>query len=171
MPNWCWNNVQFSGEHKNLENVGKLFKKTIDIQEKTGSGQLLFGIEESIDGYFFNINLDSGPDWLSISFESRWSPIVNDIVRIAELFNLTFTYEYEEGGNALHGKYTFAYEEGESVLYEQTPSEEEIESCRFKEEDDDKDDMTGFNMEKLEGIIEQSEMKAISIVRFQEESA
>ena len=171
MPNWCYNNVTFEGEENNLENLNKLFEKTIDIQNKTGQGQLLFGLEESIDGYMFDIQIqDMYPGYLNVSFESRWAPIPNDIVRIAELFNLQFEYDYEEGGMNLYGKYTFKYEEEEGVLYEQSASEEDINSCRYKEEDDEDDpeDMSGLNLEKLESIIEHNEMHCRSIERLQQ---
>lgn len=177
MPNWCWNNVEFTGEQKNVENLYKLFEKTIDMQEKTGRGQLLFGLDGSIDGYMFEIsNLAQGDNYLTLSFQSRWSPIPNEIVRIAELFNLQFEYDYEEGGMNLYGKYTFEYEddEKEGVLYEQFASEEDVDSCRYKEEDDDPDDpdeMSGLNLEKLESIIEHNEMHGRSITRIQEVAA
>ena len=81
MPNWCWNNVEFTGEQKNIDNLSKLFEKTIEIQEITGQGQLLFGLEGSIDGYMFEIsNVDQGEGYLMLSFQSRWSPIPYDIV-------------------------------------------------------------------------------------------
>ena len=177
MPNWCWNNVTFEGEEKNLENLNKLFEKTIDIQNKTGSGQLLFGLEQAIDGYMFEIQIqDMYPGYLSISFQSRWAPIPNEIVRIAELFNLQFECEYEEGGMNIYGKYTFEYEddEKEGVLYEQFASEEDVDSCRYKEEDDDPDEpdeMSGLNLEKLESIIKHNEMHGRSITRIQEVAA
>jgi hypothetical protein len=177
MPNWCWNNVEFTGEEKNLENLSKLLDKTIEMQEKTGQGQLLFGLESSIDGYMFNIsNIDSGEGWLKLSFDSRWAPIPNEIIRIAELFNLQFVCDYEEGGMSLYGKYTFEYEdvENEGVLYEQSATEEDIDSCRYKDEADDPDDpdeMSGLNLEKLESIIEHNEMHCRSITRIQETAA
>ena len=138
MPNWCWNNVEFTGEQKNVENLYKLFEKTIYMQEKTGYGQLLFGLDGSIDGYMFEIsNLDQGDNYLTLSFSSRWAPIPNDIVRIAELFDLQFTYSYDEPGMDLYGKYTFEISDGEKSLYEQSPTQDEIDECRFREEDDD----------------------------------
>lgn len=169
MPNWCWNNVEFTGEQKNVENLYKLFEKTIDIQEKTGMGQLLFGLEGSIDGYMFEIsNLDSDEGWISLSFQSRWAPIPNDIVRIAELFNLQFTYSYDESGMALYGKYTFEIIDGEGTLYEQSASEEDIKECTFKEEGDEDDEETGFDYEKLESFIENASMESHSITRINE---
>ena len=169
MPNWCWNNVEFTGKEKNLNNLSKLIDKTIEMQEKTGEGQLLFGLEGSIDGYMFDIcNVDSGEGWLTLSFQSRWAPIPNDIVRIAELFDLQFTYDYEEGGNALHGKYTFEIIDGEGTLYEQSASEEDVQACHFKEENDEEEEETGFDYEKLEMLIENTSMTSLSVTRINE---
>lgn len=172
MPNWCWNNVEFTGEQKNVENLYKLFEKTIDMQEKTGHGQLLFGLDGSIDGYMFEIsNLDQGDNYLTLSFQSRWAPIPNDIVRIAELFDLQFTYSYDEGGMELYGKYTFEISDGEKSLYEQSPTADQIDECRFREEDDDEDCPSGFNYDALENFIESSPMESCQVTRVNETAA
>lgn len=166
MANWCWNNIEFTGEEKNVENLYKLFQKTVDMQEKTEQAQILFGLEGHIDGYMFDIgdiNLENC--WLSLSFQSRWSPIPNDMVRIAELFDLQFNYDYEESGMGLHGKYTFKITDGEGTLYEQCASQNDIEKCRFKEEGDEEDEESGFDFEKLEAIIENMPMTSILITR------
>ena len=172
MPNWCWNTVEFTGEEKNLENLSKLLDKTIEMQEITGHGQLLFGLEGSIDGYMFEIsNIDSDEGWLNFSFQSKWGPIPNDIVRIAELFNLQFTYDYEESGNGIYGKYTFEIIGDERNLYEQCASEEDIKECIFKEEGDDDDEENGFDYEKLETIIERKQMESCAVTRINETAA
>ena len=169
MPNWCWNNVEFTGEQKNIDNLSKLFEKTIEMQEITGQGQLLFGLEGSIDGYMFEIsNVDQGEGYLILSFQSRWSPIPYDIVRIAELFNLQFTYSYDEGGMSIYGKYTFEIIDGEGTLYDQSPSDAGIDECRFQEEGDDEDEKSGFDYEKLESLIESCKMEAQSITRIKD---
>ena len=172
MPNWCWNNVEFTGEQKNVENLYKLFEKTIDMQEKTGHGQLLFGLDGSIDGYMFEIsNVDQGEGYLMLSFQSRWAPIPNDIVRIAELFDLQFTYSYDEGGMSLYGKYTFEIIDGEGNLYEQSATEEQVSACTFMEDDDDEDSPSGFDYEKLENFIESAAMESHSITRVNDTAA
>lgn len=169
MPNWCWNSVEFTGEQKNVENLCKLLEKTVDMQEKTGMGQLLFGLDGSIDGYMFDIcNIDSDEGWVSLAFQSRWSPIPNDMVRIAELFNLQFTYDYEESGMGLFGKYTFEIIDKEGTLYEQSASEEDIKECTFKEENDEEEEETGFDYEKLEMLIENAVMSSLSVTRINE---
>ena len=172
MPNWCWNHVAFTGEEKNLNNLSKLLIKTVEMQKITGYGQLLFGLEGSIDGYMFDISeIDSDEGWLNFSFQSRWAPIPNDIVRIAELFDLQFTYSYDEGGMSLYGKYTFEIIDGEGNLYEQSVTEEQVSKCTFMEDDDDEDCPSGFDYEKLEGFIESASMESHSITRVNDTAA
>jgi hypothetical protein len=169
MPNWCWNTVQFTGKQNNLENLNKLLHKTVEMQEKTGMGQILHGIEGSLDGYMFDISdVDLGDEYLSLTFQSRWAPIPNDIVRIAELFDLQFTYSYDEGGMALYGKYTFEIIDGEGNLYEQSVTEKQVSECTFMEDDDDEDCPSGFDYEKLEGFIESASMESCQVTRVNE---
>jgi len=168
MANWCSAIVEFRGEKKSIDIVKRLFDKTIEIADKTHEGQILFGLEGAIDGYMFNLyNLDfsDDDDWINIQFETKWAPIPNDIVRIAETFNLTFTYEFEESGNEIYGKYHF---DGE-YLTVQRPTDEEIQSCRYKlEEDEDDEDLGGFDFEKMFDIIEHSEHEGEQIKRINE---
>lgn len=169
MPNWCWNTVEFTGKQKNLENLKKLLHKTVDIQEATGLGQILHSLEGAIDGYMFNIHgIELGDEYLSMAFESRWSPIPNDMVRIAELFNLDFTYSYEESGMELHGKYTFEIVDGESHLAEQVANEEDIKACRIYDEDGEDE---GLDYEKLHDLIESNDMFSQSITRIENTTA
>lgn len=165
MPNWCSNTVEFRGEKKSIDVVSRLLEKTIEMADKTNEGQILFGLEGTIDGYMFNpyIN-DEDIGYITIIFESRWNPIPNDMVRIAEVFNLTFDYDYEESGNQIYGKYIFDGEE----LTDQFPTEDEIAMCVYKEEDDKDDEMSGFNYEKLYTLVENATPSGIPIIRINE---
>jgi hypothetical protein len=152
MPNWCWNQLEFYGKEKTIENLHKLFEKTEEMERKTGYGQLLHGIEEALDGYMFNLCIDSPDcDTLTLTFDSRWSPIPQDMIKIADMFNLTFIYKYEEGGMGLYGKYIYD-EEGMS---EYSLTEEELETFRYKNEDDEEDEQTGIDYEGLWDFIDE----------------
>lgn len=169
MPNWCSNTVIFTGEKKNLKNLNKLLHKTADIQEKTGQGQLLHSLEGFIDGYMFYIgSIDLEEDCLRFSFDSKWNPIPNDIIRIAELFNLEFTYDYEECGMGLYGKYTFEINDDENCLYEQMASDEDINLCKTFDENGEEESM---NYEKLEECISHVEMYSRDIIRLSNATA
>ena len=165
MPNWCCNTVEFRGDKKSIEVVGRLLERTIEMADKTNEGQVLFGLENVIDGYMFNpyVN-DEDENYIILIFESRWNPIPNDMVRIAEVFDLSFEYDYEESGNHIYGKYLF----NDGELTDQCPTEDELATCLYKEEDDEDDEMSGFNYEKLYGIIERASPNGIPIIRINE---
>jgi hypothetical protein len=156
MPNWCWNCVTFSGEEKNLESLKKLVEKTIEQEEKTGRGQLLFGLEGHIDGYMFSLCMSTED---TIIFDSRWSPIPQDMVRIAQLFNLTFTYEYEESGCCIYGCYTY---DSDGYLYDQFLSEADVEECKIPDEDDS-DELNSIDYEKLWNMVANAELISIEL--------
>jgi hypothetical protein len=153
MPNWCSNNVTFTGNEDNLNNFQKVLEKTIEIQDSHGNGEMLFVLEGVIDGYMFWIQTtDTGV----ISFESRWSPIPQDMVRIAQLFDLEFEYEYEESGGNLYGKYI--YKNG--VLTDQYLDEDDIETCKIHKEDDEFPDM---DYEKLWDLVENMDKETVNL--------
>lgn len=176
MPNWCYNNVTFYGEKQNITNLGKLLDKTIDLEDKTHHGQTLFTFEGVIEGYMFSIGYEILDDdtTLVLTFDSRWSPIPHDVVRIAELFNLKFEYDYEESGMDLYGKYTLEKDLGddEAYLMHQSLESEHINSCRVKvdnnfaeEEDDDDDAEYELDYEKLHDLILEMEPEYVQIYR------
>ena len=153
MANWCSNNVTFTGAEENLNNFQRLLEKTIEIQESHGNGEMLLGLEGVLEGYMFWINTsDTGV----ISFESRWNPIPQDMVRIAQMFDLEFEYEYEESGCDLYGKYT--YENG--MLMCQCLDEDEANSCKTYNEDEDVHDV---DYEKLWDLVEEADYETVGL--------
>lgn len=153
MPNWCSNNVTFTGTEANLNNFQRLLDKTIKVQESHGNGEMLIRLEGVLDGYMFWIQTtDTGV----ISFESRWNPIPQDIVRIAQLFDLDFEYEYEESGCDLYGKYT--YENG--MLTCQCLDEDEANSCKTYNKDDDIHDV---DYDKLWDLVEEADCESVEL--------
>lgn len=153
MPNWCSNNVTFTGTEENLNKFQRLLDKTIKIQESHGNGEMLIGLDGVLDGYMFWIHTaNTGV----ISFESRWNPIPQDIVRIAQLFDLEFEYEYEESGCDLYGKYT--YENG--MLMCQCLSEEEADSCKTYDKDEE---IYDFDYDKLWDLVEEADGESVGL--------
>lgn len=169
MPNWCYNTIEFKGEQKKLNNLNKLLHKTVDIQNATGNGQILHSLEGAIDGYMFDISgIELGDEYLTFYFHSKWNPIPNDIVRIAELFNLHFTYDYEELNMGVYGKYTFTIIDGESHLEEQVANDEDIDACRMYDENGEDEGLDYYRLEKL---IESKDMFPQSITRIENTTA
>lgn len=153
MPNWCSNNVTFTGTEANLNNFQRCLDKTIEIQDSHGNGEMLVGLEGVLDGYMFWIQTtDTG----IISFESRWEPIPQDMVRIAQLFDLEFEYEYEESGNSIYGTYT--YQNG--MLMNQCLDEEEIDSCKEYSEEEDSNET---DYDKLWDLVEEADCESVEL--------
>ena len=111
MPNWCFNQIEFTGEEANVQKVISLFLEMREREIKTNEGQKPEFSE--LDDYFFSISVDDN----YISFESRWSPIVGSCVEIAKNFDLNFQYTYDESGNQIFGKaiYTAGNEGAEEL--------------------------------------------------------
>lgn len=153
MPNWCSNNVTFTGLEENLNKFQRLLEKTIEIQNLHGNGEMLVGLEGVLEGYMFWINTsDTGV----ISFESRWAPIPQDMVRIAQMFDLEFEYEYEESGCDLYGRYT--YEAG--MLMCQCLSEEEADSCKTYDAEEELHDV---DYEKLWDLVNEADVEGVGL--------
>jgi len=163
MANWCSNTVDFSGSKKNINNLHQLFEKTVEIQNKSSLGQLLFSLEGVIDGYMFTINYDLvDEDYLQVTYESKWNPIPHDMVRIAQMFELTFIYNYQEEGNQLYGVYNF---DGTDLSYK-TLSDEELEECTYVVGDTgdvDDDVYTEIDYEKADDFLDNKSFDSMEI--------
>lgn len=159
MANWCSNNITFSGDEKSIHILEKLLQKTITVEDITGKGQLLHGIDgPEIDGYMFCLVInDTTEEEISIQFESKWNPIPLEMVRIAKMFNLTFEYWYEE--SSLHGRYV--YENNE--LTDQCLTDDDVDACRFKEPGDEEDEISGLDYEQIESRIMETNAEPVSI--------
>ena len=160
MANWCTNNITFNGDKKSISILEKLVLKTIDLENITDKGQLLYSITESDnDIYMFSLNInDVTEEEISLSFESRWNPSPNHMVRIADIFELTFEYWYEESGNCIYGKYNYK----NNILTDQCLTEEDVNECRFKEDWDEEDEVSGLNYDLIESMIEECNPNEVS---------
>lgn len=99
MANWCFNSVTFSGSESNTNKVIELFNQLHKQEKKEQCGQKPDFVQG--DNYFFNIVINED---INIQFESRWSPIISELVEIAKEFDLDFESTYEENGNLIFGK-------------------------------------------------------------------
>jgi hypothetical protein len=105
MPNWCYNYVSFSGKEEDLIKLQEVFSEMIKQEGITNEGQLpeFAKISEQLDlnRWFFQLN-DNGD--FGFTYETKWAPNTLNLVAIADLFNLEFESEYEEGGCLIYGK-------------------------------------------------------------------
>lgn len=162
MANWCSTQIEFSGSKKNIKNLHQLFERTVEMQNIKGEGQLLFGLEGVIDGYMFSIEYDLiDDDYFQVTYESKWNPLPHDMVRIAQMFKLTFISTYQEEGNQLYGVYNF---DGTNLSYK-TLSDEELEACKYVVEDYGSDDdvYTEIDYEKAEDFLDNKSFESMEI--------
>lgn len=111
MPNWCYNQIRFTGDESNVKKAIELFSQMEKLENETHEGQK--PEFSKLDDCFFSIDVSDD----LISFESRWTPNVNSCVEIAKKFDLNFEYTYDECGNMIFGKaiYTAGNEEAEEL--------------------------------------------------------
>jgi len=104
MPNWCINNVMFSGE--NISKVDKLFNELMKQQASSGLGVLPHwkACEKNQARHMFEIQyLGDG----TYQFESKWAPALIAMFLIGRRLKIAFEISWEEIGMSLYGSATF----------------------------------------------------------------
>lgn len=102
MANWCNNMVAFEGSTEAIKQVTELFKAMAEKEKTENAGQLPDFIKDD-DGYFFHIDWDEEDEGF-FRYETRWSPNIVIVKKIAERLHLNFTYDYEELGFLVFGR-------------------------------------------------------------------
>ena len=136
MANWCSNTVTFEGPEDRLKTLYKLFLKMTKLQTATGKGQIfpLFqNVNEDIS-YLFNIYLsdEENPVGGYIQFETKWSPDPTSFMLIANMFDVSFTYQAEEMSMGIYCEYK--YDPKDCTLYTRELTDEESDSAKSCEE-------------------------------------
>lgn len=136
MANWCSNTVVFEGKPEAIEQIQQLFKSMAEKQQEENCGQLPDFVEDSNGGYFFDIYQDDDVTGI-FQYETKWSPNMEIIQKIAEHYEVNFTHDYEEIGNLVYGRATF-YDKLltdvylEDVDFEQYEFDEETDTYHFE---------------------------------------
>jgi hypothetical protein len=153
MANWCNNYLWFDG--KKEEEVIALFKE-MEVKSEDGTKGVLPEFIEDGD-YFFDISVDGH----NIRFETRWSPNIPEVVKIADKFGLNFELHYEELGNGIFGKTIYT----DGVLTKYDLDSEDIMGIEF---DDEKDCLVydGKEYESDSDIYEELFEKKFGIIYF-----
>lgn len=146
MANWCCNTLTFNGSKTNILNLSKIILEMKHRGDEQNKGVLPIIQEDQNDLHFFyieyiddSLNTDSSDDddhHLSISYQSKWSPVVNSVAWLSEKMGVSFLLEYEESGNMIYGKYKMDYEESEdtrNTVYHKFLSDDEYKSCKYIE--------------------------------------
>ena len=113
MPNWCSNTVTFTGEPSQLDELKTLFMKMAEKEKAEDRGQLPPFIEADGDWYF-----DINWDFDTLYYETRWSPNIEVMKKVAEHYGVGFTQSYMETGNLVYGEATFENGELQDVYLE-----------------------------------------------------
>ena len=106
MANWCSNTVVFEGKPEAITAIQELFQSMKEKEEKTEEGQLPEFMEDTNGGYFFNIYWNEGDEG-QFQYETKWSPNIEIIQKIAEYYQVDFVQDYEEMGNLVYGRATY----------------------------------------------------------------
>lgn len=131
MANWCSNTVVFEGKPEAITAIQELFQSIKEKEEKTEEGQLPEFISKDNGGYFFNIYCNDGDEG-EFQYETKWSPNMEIIQKIAEHCEVNFTHDYEEMGNLVYGRATFY----DKLLTDIYLEDEDFEQYEFDEETD-----------------------------------
>ena len=131
MANWCSNTVVFEGKPEAIEQIQKLFKLMAEQELKENGGQLPDFISEDNGGYFFATFQYEG-DTDVFQYETKWSPNIEVVQKIAEHYKVDFIQDYEELGCLIYGRATFA----DKLLTDIYLEDEDFEKYQFDQETD-----------------------------------
>lgn len=103
MPNWCSNYTTFKGSKENIEALNNAINKAIERETAEKQAQKIHSSEIK-DGYFFDLYSHGiEHEELSISYETRWSPNLDDLALLCKEFGVDADTEFDEGGCDVHG--------------------------------------------------------------------
>ncbi|HTO16528.1 MAG TPA: hypothetical protein VLZ83_12205 [Edaphocola sp.] len=131
MANWCSNTVVFEGKPEAIQQIQQLFQTMKEKEEQTEGGQLPNFITDENGGFFFNTYWSDG-DIGMFQYETKWSPNIEIVQKIAEYYQVDFIQDYEEMGNLIYGKATFS----DKLLTDIYLEDEDFDSYQFDEETD-----------------------------------
>lgn len=150
MANMCSNYVSFTGKKANMENLLLVLKEMFKRSEETGNGVIPVFQEKSWDGYYFDLQIinDDVDAELSISYETRWYPIIKDLNWLAIKMGVSFVSQSSESGNNICISYEYVHESGELSFSELT--NDEIDQCKFWKTEDDEVVKSSYDSTKEE---------------------
>jgi hypothetical protein len=166
MANWCTGSVVFSGKNTSqfkqdllsvMTKIEESSKNCLGVRPAEMLGKKVTDTNSYDEGYLFFLAIaedkNNDNDYLRITFETRWSPMIRTILDIVEAYNIEeFEYWYDESGNAINGE--FVYKDG--VLHDFSLTKEEYESCLELDDEEGYD----FSYEEADDIITQKKIKA-----------
>ena len=131
MANWCSNTIFFEGNEETIKQIEQLFQAMKSKEEQTKQGQLPEIITDENGGYFFNIYSNEGDTGI-FQYETKWSPNIEIVQKIAAYYQVNFVQNYEEISNLVYGRVTFTDNVRTDIYLEN----EDFEQYQFDEETD-----------------------------------
>ena len=138
MANWCNNILSFEGTPETIEQIKWLFQAMANREQQEQKGQLPDFVNPKKGGYFFDLYVDN--EYTEVfQYQTKWSPNLEIVQKIAEHYKVDFVQDYEEIGNLIYGQATYKtgtltdiYLKDED--FEQYEYDEETDRYHFEEE-------------------------------------
>lgn len=121
MPNWCFNAVTFSGDKENLNALNIALTNAEKLERETREAQKIHSFGEVVEGYFFDIYHEQYDDYITLQYETRWSPNIEDLALLCKEYKVSAEHEYSESGMQIYG--TTIYDESGEYTDEQVHQE------------------------------------------------
>ena len=131
MANWCSNTIVFEGNEEAIRQIQQLFQTMKEKEEQTGQGQLPDFVTDENGGYFFNIYWNEGDAGI-FQYETKWSPNIDIVQKIAAYYQVNFVQDYEEISNLVYGRVTFT----DKLFTDRYLDDDDFEQYQFDEETD-----------------------------------
>lgn len=106
MANWCSNRVVFTGSPEAIEKIQKLFKAMVEKEKKEFEGQLPDFLSSEKYDKFSDIYIDKEAAG-AFEYESRWTPNIETVRKIAEYYKVDFVLDYAQVTDIIYGRATY----------------------------------------------------------------
>ena len=107
MPNWCFNHVTFSGDKENLDKLTSALETAKKAEQEEKQAQKIHSLGEVVEGYFFDIYYEVYDDHITLQYETRWSPNIDDVAQLCKECKVSAEHEYSESGMQIYGTATY----------------------------------------------------------------
>ena len=131
MANWCSNTVGFKGTPEAIDQIKWLFQAMATKEQQEQKGQLPDWVNQHNGGYFFDLYSDKDNTEV-FQYQTKWSPNIEIVQKIAEHYKLDFVQDYEEMGNLVYGKATY----NNGTLQDIYLEDDDFEQYEYNEETD-----------------------------------
>jgi hypothetical protein len=107
MPNWCFNHVTFSGDKEKLNALNEALTNAEKLERETRESQKIHSLGEVVEGYFFDIYFERYDDHITLQYETKWSPNIEDLALLCKECKVSAEHEYSEPGFQIYGTTTY----------------------------------------------------------------